>query len=744
MPTGCASGCAGARACSSSARCGTCGRSTRQGVLRAARRRRGAAVLDVAQTDFDALGLPAGALADGAQVVVAGGRDYYPGSAHLLAALLVRASPTCASPARATCSPSSSGCAASSPARGCSSRRRRSRARCCRARSASSPARAARRATTCSPGCGAAAGRGRLVWAFAPVQDRHAAPRDRARAAGPRGDARRSRSCRRARRRLARRPVRVLRRDAVPHGRAAARPGDRLGRPPHRPHADRRRRRRELLDADPRRRGRGAARLSARRARRCCARRRRACDAPRRAAPSSSARARSRALARAPAEHVARHRRDLHQRLRELRASAARGALARERALTRTRALVLRRKARRGAPATEAAERRARARRLRARARRARPRAHRSRAATRSSRTATATSSRQRRRGARGRGDVAPALPRRRGRCRTVEEAHDRATSATDLREPPPRASRRSSAGWTPARPACARRSTSSSEGRGLVEFCAGELEAVGSGLEELRLDELVARLDAQAAPPGPDGARGATRRRHEHLRPARRPAADRRRLRARGARARRLERLHAQDDRHPPARRRRGGRRRGRHLRRRRPRRRCRTRAPTLPLAGELDARRSSASTSRRSTCGREPPQREASRHYRIWALRVRRARPRAAPGRREPLHEALGPRAAAGDVRRLAAPRRADEPPDLDRVRARLERYPTLRFKLDPTPDWDDAIIAALRRHRRRRLARLQGPLRGHDRRPARRPGPLPPRRRGLPRRVARGPAS
>jgi exodeoxyribonuclease VII small subunit len=33
-------------------------------------------------------------------------------------------------------------------------------------------------------------------------------------------------------------------------------------------------------------------------------------------------------------------------------------------------------------------------------------------------------------------------------------------------------------------------------EGRGLVEFCAGELEAVGRGLEELRLDELVERLE--------------------------------------------------------------------------------------------------------------------------------------------------------------------------------------------------------------------------------------------------------
>jgi exodeoxyribonuclease VII small subunit len=33
-------------------------------------------------------------------------------------------------------------------------------------------------------------------------------------------------------------------------------------------------------------------------------------------------------------------------------------------------------------------------------------------------------------------------------------------------------------------------------EGRRLVEFCAAELEAVGQGLEELRLDELVARLE--------------------------------------------------------------------------------------------------------------------------------------------------------------------------------------------------------------------------------------------------------
>ena len=41
-------------------------------------------------------------------------------------------------------------------------------------------------------------------------------------------------------------------------------------------------------------------------------------------------------------------------------------------------------------------------------------------------------------------------------------------------------------------------------EGRELVEFCAGELEAVGQDLQELRLDELVARLEAGRGEPQP------------------------------------------------------------------------------------------------------------------------------------------------------------------------------------------------------------------------------------------------
>ena len=39
-------------------------------------------------------------------------------------------------------------------------------------------------------------------------------------------------------------------------------------------------------------------------------------------------------------------------------------------------------------------------------------------------------------------------------------------------------------------------------EGRRLVELCAAELEAVGRGLEELRLEDLVARLEAGSGAP--------------------------------------------------------------------------------------------------------------------------------------------------------------------------------------------------------------------------------------------------
>jgi exodeoxyribonuclease VII small subunit len=39
-------------------------------------------------------------------------------------------------------------------------------------------------------------------------------------------------------------------------------------------------------------------------------------------------------------------------------------------------------------------------------------------------------------------------------------------------------------------------------EGRTLIEYASGELEAVGKGLDELRLDDLIARLEAPTAQP--------------------------------------------------------------------------------------------------------------------------------------------------------------------------------------------------------------------------------------------------
>lgn len=48
-------------------------------------------------------------------------------------------------------------------------------------------------------------------------------------------------------------------------------------------------------------------------------------------------------------------------------------------------------------------------------------------------------------------------------------------------------------------------------EGRELVEYCATELEAVSQGLEELRLEELIARLERSGRDRRPDPPSGDT-----------------------------------------------------------------------------------------------------------------------------------------------------------------------------------------------------------------------------------------
>jgi L-alanine-DL-glutamate epimerase-like enolase superfamily enzyme len=113
----------------------------------------------------------------------------------------------------------------------------------------------------------------------------------------------------------------------------------------------------------------------------------------------------------------------------------------------------------------------------------------------------------------------------------------------------------------------------------------------------------------------------------------------------------------------------------------------------PTLPLAGRFTLA---------SFCARlaglslfpEPPQREVSSRYRTWAyesaaldLALRQAG--------TTLHEALArePRPV-----RFVVSLRLGEPPTLEPLRRRLELYPTLRFKLDPTSSWDERLIAGL----------------------------------------------
>jgi hypothetical protein len=88
------------------------------------------------------------------------------------------------------------------------------------------------------------------------------------------------------------------------------------------------------------------------------------------------------------------------------------------------------------------------------------------------------------------------------------------------------------------------------------------------------------------------------------------------------------------------------------------------------------------------------EPPQREVSRLYRRWTfhsagldLALRQA------GRS--LHEALG-RAPVPIT--FVVSLRLGEPPSLDPITRRLARYPSLRFKLDPTSSWTPELIDEL----------------------------------------------
>ncbi len=113
----------------------------------------------------------------------------------------------------------------------------------------------------------------------------------------------------------------------------------------------------------------------------------------------------------------------------------------------------------------------------------------------------------------------------------------------------------------------------------------------------------------------------------------------------------------------------------------------------PSLPLAGGF-----TLASFAEHLAALDPfptaPLRPESRNYRTWAyesaaldLGLRQAG--------LPLHVALGrePRPVT-----FVVSLRLGEPPTLDGVRRRLERYPSLRFKLDATSSWTERLIADL----------------------------------------------
>ena len=113
----------------------------------------------------------------------------------------------------------------------------------------------------------------------------------------------------------------------------------------------------------------------------------------------------------------------------------------------------------------------------------------------------------------------------------------------------------------------------------------------------------------------------------------------------------------------------------------------------PALPLAGSFTLA-SFAERLGELSLFPQPPQREVSERYRRWAyesaaldLALRQAQ--------RSLHDALG---REPQPVRFVVSLRLGEPPSLEPIRRRLELYPGLRFKLDPTSSWDEPLIAEL----------------------------------------------
>jgi L-alanine-DL-glutamate epimerase-like enolase superfamily enzyme len=113
----------------------------------------------------------------------------------------------------------------------------------------------------------------------------------------------------------------------------------------------------------------------------------------------------------------------------------------------------------------------------------------------------------------------------------------------------------------------------------------------------------------------------------------------------------------------------------------------------PTLPLRGTFTMETFSEHLAGLELFP-EPPQREVSARYRTWAYESA-ALDLALTQAGESLHGVLG---RTPEPVRFVVSLRLGEPPTLEPLLQRLDPYPGLRFKLDPTSSWDPELIAEL----------------------------------------------
>jgi L-alanine-DL-glutamate epimerase-like enolase superfamily enzyme len=113
----------------------------------------------------------------------------------------------------------------------------------------------------------------------------------------------------------------------------------------------------------------------------------------------------------------------------------------------------------------------------------------------------------------------------------------------------------------------------------------------------------------------------------------------------------------------------------------------------PNLPLAGSWTIASFSERLAEIDLFPQEP-QREVSRRYRVWAYEAA-ALDLALRQAGMTMHEALG---RTSEPVRFVVSLRLGEPPSMEPIRRRLQEYPWLRFKLDPTSSWDEKLIAEL----------------------------------------------